>query len=88
MLHHTAAAHHVRPRHTEFLLLFRRQQLTDILHLGDMGQVQVRLLRRDGLERGLHTGYLHRLCVEQLVEIDSCRVNIGLETNDLFALGT
>src|SRR5262249_9013569 len=87
--HHTAhhaTAHHVAWHGPELLLLFWVQQLTDILHGGDMGQTHVSLFGGNGLEQLLHFGEIHRIGFQQGRDIERHCVDLGLEANDLLGV--
>lgn len=71
----------------EFLLLFRCQYLTDLVHHRDMRQLEIDLFGGDGLEGWLHLAQIHGVRMQELLEIKPHRVDIGLETNDLFGMG-
>src|SRR5712692_3742799 len=58
----------------EFLLLFRGQHLTDVLHHREMRQVEVDLFGGDGLEGWLHTVHIHGVRMEEWPEVHAHRV--------------
>jgi len=71
----------------EFLLLFRCQHLTDVLHHREMRQVEVDLFGGDGLEGLLHTGHIDRVRLEEWPEVHAHRGDLGLAPNDLCGAG-
>src|SRR5262245_43890215 len=67
----------------ELLLLFRGQQLADVLYQRDTGHLQVRPFGSDTLYQLLHFGEIHRIRFQQGWDIERHGVDLGPETNHI-----
>jgi len=72
----------------EFLLLFRGQDLTDSMHQREMHHLEVHLFGGDGLESGLHALQIDGVSPELLPKVHAHGIDLGLEPNALFGMGT
>ena len=83
---HATMPAHVALHGPKLLLLFRGQQLADVLHLRDMGQTQVRLFGGDGLDQLLHFGEIRRISLQQWQEVKRHGLDLRLKTNHVLGM--